>query len=209
MWTFVFAIAATVSLMTGAYWQASRSPFGVGLSFADEAISADPIITRELGHAVSRDELAVIKEMSRAEIERAFTGLSLRLTDNGRGFWRIRIVPSVMIRTPKGRPMAIAAGTSYGLGPLGGGAFVNFSMIAVNARRYAPPDAPRHQIIEGIGRGIGHAAVHELAHMIGVPTDTRTNANTYEYFTADRPSQYYGELHWGTALPVLRQKIGR
>jgi hypothetical protein len=209
MWTFVIAIAAAASLLAGVQWKATWSPVAVAFSYADTAISADPIITRELGNPVSLDELATIKQMSRAELERAFAGLPVRLTDSGRGFWRVRVVPSVMIRSPRGRPMAIAAGTSYGFGPLGGGAFVNFNTIAANARRYAPPNATRQQILEGVGRGIGHAAVHELAHMIGLPVDTRTDEGSYEYFSADRASQYYGTLHWNTPLPMLLQKIGR
>jgi hypothetical protein len=208
MWTFVLAIAATASLVMSVRWQASRSPIAVGFSYADSAISADPVITRELGHPVGPDEIGVIKETSRAELERAFAGLPLRLTD-GRGFWRIRVVPSVMIRAPSGRPMAIAAGTSYGLGPLGGAAFINFSTIAVNAHRYAGPEASRSDIVEGIGRGIGRAAVHELAHMIGVAVDIRTDDRSYEYYSADRASQYYGELHWNATLPMLRQEMGR
>lgn len=32
---------------------------------------------------------------------------------------------------------------------------------------------------------------------------------SYEYGNADRASQYYGELHWTTAWPILQQKFGR
>jgi len=33
--------------------------------------------------------------------------------------------------------------------------------------------------------------------------------DSYEYGNADRRSQYYGELRWTTAWPVLIQKFGR
>lgn len=39
--------------------------------------------------------------------------------------------------------------------------------------------------------------------------DNRTDRTSYEYGNADRPSQYYGELRWTTAWPVLQQKFGR
>ena len=50
-------------------------------------------------------------------------------------------------------------------------------------------------MIDGIGRGIGRAAVHELAHQaLGLENlayiDNRTDENSYEYGNADRPAQY-------------------
>ena len=58
------------------------------------------------------------------------------------------------------------------------------------------------------------AAVHELAHQaLGLDNvaylDNRTDTDSYEHANADRPSQYYGELRWTTAWPVLQQKFGR
>jgi hypothetical protein len=39
--------------------------------------------------------------------------------------------------------------------------------------------------------------------------DNRTDTGSYEYANADRPSQYYGDLRWTTAWPVLEEKFGR
>ena len=69
-------------------------------------------------------------------------------------------------------------------------------------------------MIDGIGRGIGRAAVHELAHQaLGLENlayiDNRTDENSYEYGNADRPAQYYGDVRWTTAWPVLKEKFGR
>ena len=87
-------------------------------------------------------------------------------------------------------------------------------MLAHNAIEYAPPSASRQDIVAGIGRGIGRAAVHEFAHQaLGVDNvwniDNRRDSTSYEYGNADRPSQYYGELRWTTAWPVLQQKFGK
>jgi hypothetical protein len=83
-------------------------------------------------------------------------------------------------------------------------------ILAVNAVHHAPSGASRGIIVEGIGRGIGRAAVHEFAHQILGPEmrDNRTDQDTYEYFNADRASQYYGELRWTTAWPLLQDKLG-
>jgi hypothetical protein len=107
-----------------------------------------------------------------------------------------------------------SAGESHVFGPLGSWGSVGFLILAHNAIEYAPPAASRQDIVAGIGRGIGRAAVHEFAHQsLGVDNlthiDNRTDTTSYEYGNADRPSQYYGELRWTTAWPVLQQKFGR
>ena len=38
--------------------------------------------------------------------------------------------------------------------------------------------------------------------------DNQSDAHSYEYFTHNRPSQYYGELHWARAWPVLVERVG-
>jgi hypothetical protein len=77
---------------------------------------------------------------------------------------------------------------------------------------HAPPGALRQALIDGIGLGIGRVAAHELAHAIlgtGGSMDNRTDERSYEYFTHNRPSQFYGELHWGGAWPLLLERFGR
>ena len=52
------------------------------------------------------------------------------------------------------------AGESHVFGPLESWGSVGFLILAHNAIQYAPPGASRQTIVEGIGRGIGRAAVH-------------------------------------------------
>lgn len=59
------------------------------------------------------------------------------------------------------------------------------------------------------GRGIGRVAAHEFGHQIlgtGLVHNT-DDENSYEYPSPDRAAQYYGELHWTTARPLLEQKL--
>lgn len=209
MWTFIVAVAATTVLFTGVQWQASRSAITATLTFSEGAFTTSRDVETRLGGPLTPGEIADVKRISRGEVERAFAGLRVRLTD-GRAFWRVRVVPTIVTRTFNGRAIRSPAGTSFGFGPLGGGAFLNFNMLAFNALRHAPPDASRQDVVEGIARGIGRAAVHELAHMMGggASVDSRGDQSSYEYFSADRASQYYGELHWTAAWPVLLEKVG-
>jgi hypothetical protein len=65
-------------------------------------------------------------------------------------------------------------------------------------------------MIEGIGRGIGRVAAHEFAHQIlgSAAMHNATDQYSYEYPSPDRASQYYGELHWTIARPLLQRKLG-
>jgi hypothetical protein len=85
---------------------------------------------------------------------------------------------------------------------------VNFLVGALGAVTYAPANASRAEIVEGIGRGLGRAAVHEFGHAI-VSANHSQDENSYEYRSSDRPSQYYGEMHWASAGLVLRERFGR
>lgn len=148
-------------------------------------------------------------------MRRAYAGLRIDITERRDAFWRVAVVgaPLTVTRNRTTYPFSFA-GESRVFGPLGGSGSVAFAILAHNAIEYAPTDASRQQIVDAIGRGIGRAAVHELAHQaLGLDNlayiDNRTDRYSYEYANADRPSQYYGELRWTTAWPVLLQKFGR
>jgi hypothetical protein len=96
------------------------------------------------------------------------------------------------------------------LGVLGGHGAVMFDIVALKAIHYAPAAASRQSIIDAIGRGIGRVAVHEFIHQILGVAASHNDADekSYEYGSPDRPSQYYGDLHWTTAWPHLASKFG-
>jgi hypothetical protein len=101
------------------------------------------------------------------------------------------------------------AGESMALGFLGGSGGVSFDLVALKAIQYAPQGASRRTIIEGIGRGIGRVAAHEFGHQIlsvGLVHNSG-DENSYEYPSPDRAAQYYGDLHWTSARPLLEQKL--
>jgi hypothetical protein len=163
-------------------------------------------VTARLHGPLKDDEIESIKQLSRMEIDRAFSGLSIAVTTNPKAFWRVEVLPSLPVRMNQKLPNA---GESVALGRFGGWGAVGFDLVALKAINYAPAGAPRHRIIEGIGRGIGRVAVHEFVHQIlGVAVaHNDTDVNSYEYGSPDRTSQYYGDLHWTTALPLLNKKF--
>jgi len=208
----VFAVLVTSA---GIAWRASSATIEAGFWWDDATFLLSADDTAKIGGALSAGELIRIKELSRVEVERAYRGLRINVTNDRIAFWRVTVVgaPLRVTRNHSTYPFS-AAGESRIFGPLGGWGSVAFVVLAHNAIEYAPAGASRAQIVDAIGRGIGRAAVHELAHQaLGLDNpgyiDNRTDENSYEYGNADRPAQYYGELRWTTARPVLQSKFGR
>ena len=156
---------------------------------------------------LEHEEMESIKQLSRAEVEQAFAGLRITVTASHDAFWRVEVLRSLPVIRNKQLPRA---GESMALGALGGAGSVDFDIVAFNAIHYAPVGASRQRIIEGIGRGIGRVAVHEFMHqMLGVAAQHNdADKNSYECGSPERAAQYYGDLRWTTAWPLLHQKFG-
>lgn len=207
----ILAVAVvTAGLVFGALqWSASTSTVAAGFWFEDFPVDLPDDATTRLGGPLTPDDIDTIKRISREEIERAFAGLRIVVSDSREAFWRVRVLREIRRAGGIGRPNRLPiSGESFGLGPLGGAGSVNFLVAALGAVTYAPPDASRQMIIEGIGRGLGRAAVHEFGHAI-VNANHSQDEDSYEYRSSDRKAQYYGELHWASAGSVLQQRFGK
>jgi hypothetical protein len=184
----------------------TSTPPSAGFWYEDGAFALPDEITARLGGPLQSDEVRAIKSVSTAELERAFSGLRITVSDRRDAYWRVGVV--AILPNPGTLP---TAGQSLSLGVLGGSGWLGFRTLALIAIDRAPPGTSRQGVIEGIGRGIGRAAAHEIAHQIlgrGLPED-RTDPNSYEYFTSDRQAQFYGELRWNSAWPLLQKRLGR
>jgi hypothetical protein len=211
--TAVLGVAITAGVIA---WRASTATIDAGFWWEDDVpfrLSDDD--ARKIGGPLTADELRRIQQISRTEVERAYTDLRITVTASRDAFWRVSVIgePITVQRNHITSPFALA-GQSHVFGPLGGFGSVGFLILAHNAIEYAPDGASRAQIVDGIGRGIGRAAVHELAHQaLGMDNlshiDNRSDEYSYEYSSADRAEQYYGDVRWTTAWPVLEEKFGR
>jgi hypothetical protein len=160
------------------------------------------------GRPLTRGELTTIANISQEEITRAFDGLRVTVSNRLDARYRVRVLQE--LRDPRFRGDVAVAGASRAISAFGGDGAVNFSMLAAYAESYAPPEADRRVIVNAIGRGIGRAAVHEFVHQLlgTVRIDDTDDAQSYEYGSAVRRAQYYGDMHWGHAWPALHQRFG-
>jgi hypothetical protein len=185
-------------------------PRGTDAGFWFDAISADTLATlpERLGGGISASEMKTIESVAVQEISYAFRDFQVGLSDRRDATYRMRVVDS--LRYPIAPRMPAPSAESRSIPGLGGQGAVNFRLIAHSAIMFAPLEADRHAMIEGIGRGIGRAAVHEFAHQFlgSAPIHDSRDIKSYEYRSADRVEQYYGEMRWDIARPLLEKRIG-
>jgi hypothetical protein len=179
----------------------------VEITFWFEPISEDVrrSVPDRLSPGISERDLAVIETTAREEVVRAFREFPVVLSTDRVETYRVRVVGLLE------NAVAGASAESHLIAGLGGQGFVNFQLHAHGAVTYAPPGASRDDIVEGIGRGIGRAAVHEFAHQLlghGTAIDDSEDVQSYEYGSAVRQEQYYGPVRWDIAAPMLRDRFG-
>jgi hypothetical protein len=167
-----------------------------GFWFAEDALTLPDHLARQLGGPLTGPEKDAIRATSRSELRRAFAGWQIAFTESEDAYWPIEAVPQLP-----------GSGQAFTWG-LRGHARVGVAILVSNAMQHASPGASRAEIIEGIGKGIGRAAAHELAHLIGTSAHDHSDPDSYEYVHSNRRSQYYGELHWTIALPALDKRLG-
>ena len=177
-----------------------------GFWFDGVRYDSSEAMIEQLGGPITPVELRAIEEVSRAELRRAFAPLRIAFSNSPDAMYRVRVVQELRnLRAPWAPG---PAGESRSVPGLGGEGALSFRMLVSNAVAYAA-DADRPAIITAIGRGIGRAAAHEFAHqLLGTAAVHSTDVGSYEYESSARREQYYGELHWDLAWPVLQRRVG-
>ena len=199
-----FGVLAAAVLWLSLEGRAASTRFRAGIVFAPDACDLSPGIARTFGGPLTRADCAEVERIARDEIAAAFRGLRLDLTGDDRAFWTVHVIPFVPARTR----MVGASGASVAFGPLGGRGIVGLTALVGHVLRHSPPDASRAEIIAALGRGVGRTVVHELAHQIAGGAIDSHDSDTYEYFSADHRSRYYGDVRWGRAGARLRAVAG-
>ena len=159
--------------------------------------------------AVTTADLTAIEAIARAELKQAFRGLPIVISARRDATFRIRVVKEV--RDQRFRGNWGVAGESFSVPGLGGNSSVSFLFLASGAVAMSPATATRDEVLQAIGRGIGRTAAHELAHALlpQAPIHDSTDIRSYEYDSAARREQYFGEMHWALARPWLEARLAR
>jgi hypothetical protein len=203
----IAAVVAALGTYAVAKWRAQYYVAEGAFWFEDVTYELPHLRAAGLGGPITADEKAIIESVAWSELRGAFAGLRVTFSDNRNARCKVQVVQQY----PEARGGPGAAGATRAVRPFGGYGSVNFLMLASQAVSHAPPGADRATVIQGIGRGIGRAAVHEFLHQLvpDVPIHETTDESSYEYAYSARPAQYYGPMRWGVAWPALQEKFGK
>jgi len=195
-------------VLLGAAIAASRDRLvDVGLTFDAITYGASEAMAAQLGGALTAAEIERICAIARDEVTRAFAPYRVALSADPDALYHVRVMQEVR---SAGAKYPQPAGASRSIPGIGGDGVVNFRLLVSNAVAFAPPGSSREAVVLAIGRGVGRAAAHEIAHQLlgATPADDDKDVASYEYRSSFRREQYYGELHWGIAEAALRSRIG-
>jgi hypothetical protein len=162
----------------------------------------------KFGEPVTPQEIETIASIARSELAAAFAGLDIAFSERRNTRYHVRVVQE--LRDLRFRRDVWIAGESRAVSGFGGQGAVSFSFLASGAVAYAPDGASRALMVEAIGNGIGRSAVHEFAHQL-LPTlaiHDSTDVQSYEYASATRREQYFGEMRWDLAWAPLQLRRG-
>ena len=162
-----------------------------------------------LGGELTAADLDRVRDVAADEVQAAFQGMRIRITENRKARYHVRVVQQV--RDGRMLKAIEVAGQSRGMSGFGGSGVVNFYLLASGAVAYAPADLERSAIVDAIGRGVGRSAVHELTHQFlpRATIDRSRNRASYEFYSAGRPEQFFGTLGWDVAGPLLRERFAQ
>ena len=199
-----FAWLTVAILAAGAAACRTSRPVEAGFWF--ESVAFRSVV---LGGPLTADDLKAIEGVARAELVGAYDGLPIRITDRRDATFRVRVIQNVRDRRMRGTWNV--AGEAFAVPGLGGHASVSFEFLASGAVASAPPSATREEVLQAIGRGIGRTAAHELAHALlpQAPIHDSQDVRSYEYDSAARREQYFGEMHWALARPLLEARLSQ
>ena len=208
-------VAIAILICVAAAWlfaSAARSrdrAIEAGFWFDEVTFEDSQPMAERLGGPIAPLEMQTIEAIAKQEVSSAFTSFRVSVTDNRNAQYRVRVVQQLY--HPLSWRIPGPSGESRSTPGIGGRGAVNFAILANQAVAYAPAGLDRPGMLAAIGRGIGRAAVHEFAHQFlgSWPIHDSTDVRSFEYRSADRPAQFYGEMHWDIAQPVLRQRFGR
>jgi hypothetical protein len=191
----VVVVSGIIALLT-------RRPVAIAFWFEPITEEVRMSAPERITGGITDQDMAIIERTATSEVVRAFEGLPVLVSADRNEIYHVRVLSRL------GRN---ASGASHVIIGLGGQGYINFELHAYGAVAYAPAGASRDDIIAGIGRGIGRAAVHEFVHQLLGPSariEDMRDKQSYEYHSATRPEQYYGPAHWGIAAPMLRKRFG-
>ena len=194
-------VAAAVAFAVAC--RSTAGPLGVAVTFANT--------WRVGGEELTTEERSRLTRAALDAIRAAFSGFDVLIVEASSGGRLIRVEDTPAVRTP----FFGAAGVTY---PAARTSSVRFDVLAnlelavVHCRDFAHCAAmPRGALVDGLGRGIGATAAHELGHQAGFRFALDSTCDEcYDGNASTSYSHFFGQKHWSDrALQIMTRTLPR
>jgi hypothetical protein len=191
--------AAIVAAGAGAACRARQAPVVVAVTFVNS--------WRMAGDALSGDEQAIVRRATLETLRAAYDRFGVRFEEAASAARIIRVED-----TPYSRPFFGAAGMTYAVTRVSSVRFdvlVNAELAAAGCASPAQCAKSRRDLLEGLGRGVGATAAHELGHQagFGFALDSPCE-DCYDGRASTSYAHFFGRKHWSArALSLMREQL--
>jgi hypothetical protein len=156
-------------------------------------------------------EQTVTKALALRTLRDAFRGFDVTVAEGHIGD-RLVVVDQGYVAAfgPRGQPAPV--GETFALAVISRVHFEEIvaTLLTVAGCRGIAGDCAktRSELLEGLGRGIGASAAHELGHQMGLrfSVDAACNA-CYDGHTANTYEHFFADLHWSPAGRSIMQRV--
>src|SRR5689334_16036408 len=183
--------------------RATPAPLGVAVTFVNTWRVGSDALTTEERCRLTRAALDGMRA--------AFSGFDVVIAEAPSGARLIRVEDTPAVRTPTFG----AAGVTYPAARTGSVRFdvlANLELAVVHCRDFAHCAAmPRGALVDGLGRGVGATAAHELGHQAGFrfAVDSRCD-DCYDGNASASYAHFFGQKHWSDrALQIMNRTLPR
>lgn len=197
-------VAVTVSLVMMATASCTSKTVSVGVAFENDWQLGKETLTPQ--------EQSIVKRTALQTLQHAFMGFGLFVSE-GRGADRLIVVDRGYVAglVPMGQPAPV--GETYAFALVSRVHFdetVHTLLAVVGCEEItACSKKTRAEIVEGLGRGIGSTAAHELGHQVGFRFAVDSHCDDcYDSHTSKTYEHFFGTKHWSDrALTILRRVL--
>jgi hypothetical protein len=161
------------------------------------------------GDELTADERRRLAGAALDAMRDAFSGFDVVIAEAPSGARLIRVEDTPPVRTP----FFGAAGVTYPAARTSSVRFdilANLALAAVHCRDLARCAAmPRAALVDGLGRGVGATAAHELGHQAGFrfALDSRCD-DCYDGSASTSYAHFFGRKHWSDpALQIMARTL--
>ena len=175
-------------------------PIGVGVVFP----TSWTLDTESLNDS----DKSLVKRNALETLRRAYAGFDVRFVEGASGSRLIRVENRPQVSDPR---QFGAAGATYAISPVSW-VYVNVllsaEMAAVDCPDLSHCTKTRTELLEGLGRGIGATAAHELGHQIGFRfTHDVQCDDCYDGNTSTSYNHFFGNSHWSDRAREIMTKV--